>query len=348
MAEVPRSAMLAETLQAPAAVARQLAQDHGLLATLGARWREQPPEGVLTLARGSSDHAAQHFAYLAMARLGVLVTSLPPSILTLQRRALARPGLLALAWSQSGQSPDLVEPITGLRGQGAQTLAIVNDSASPLAHAVEWLLPLHAGPEHSVAATKSVIAQLVAGVRLIAAWQGDVALAAALQGLPEALQRALHTPWPEAIEVLTPASGLFVVARGPALAMAHEVALKLKEVCGLHAEAVSTAELRHGPMALVAQGLPVLVLATRGAAQHQALELAAELSGSGQRVLLAAAAGTAAVPGLPACPLALAPHEDLDSITALAGLYPFIETLARARGRDPDRPPGLAKVTLTR
>ena len=150
---------------------------------------------MLTVARGSSDHAAAYMAYLVMARLGRLVTSLPMSLVTLYPARLRCEGLVSLAFSQSGQSPDLVAPTRYFRAGGARTVAFVNDASSPLAEASEWVLPLHAGVEMSVAATKSYIAQLVCGARLVAQWQneeGDAALLAALESLPGALHAATN------------------------------------------------------------------------------------------------------------------------------------------------------------
>jgi glucosamine--fructose-6-phosphate aminotransferase (isomerizing) len=336
--------MRREALQTPAAVAHALTQDAEAYAAVAAALRQQPPRALLTLARGSSDHAAAYCAYLVMARLGQLVASLPMSLLTLQPPRLQAEGLLALAFSQSGQSPDLVEPTRWLRSRGAGTLAFVNDAASPLAQAVQWLLPLHAGAETSVAATKSYIAQLLAGARLVAAWEDASPLAAALPALPDALARAAALDWTAALPLLQSAERLYVLGRGTGLAVALEAALKFKETCGIQAEAFSGAEVRHGPMALVGAGYPVLVLAPRGPAQAGLLALAAELQSRGAHVLLAAPAGT---PGMQ-LPLQPAPHEDLDALCVAQSFYPMVEALARARGRDPDAPAHLAKVTLTR
>lgn len=340
--------MRAEALEAPARVADLLARDAEAYAALGAALRARPPRGVLTLARGSSDHAAQHLAYLAMARLGQLVTSLPPSLLTLYDSPLRADGLLALALSQSGRSPDLVEPLQRLRAGGATTVALVNDAGSPLAAAAEHALPLHAGEERSVAATKSFIAQLVAGARLVAAWQDDAALAAALHALPEVLALAAALDAPAAVEALAPVQQLYVIGRGPGLAVAQELALKFKETCGLQAEAFSGAELAHGPMALVQPGWPLLVLAPRGPAQAGLLALAQQQQARGAAVWLMAAPDTEAPPGPQRLHAVAAGHADLDAIAMVQSLYPLIEALARRRGRDPDRPPGLQKVTLTR
>src|SRR5213596_3075162 len=265
--------MLDETREAPSAVARLLAADRDVYASLGAELRERPPQSLLTVARGSSDHAAHYMAYLIMARLGRLVTSLPMSLITLYQSRLECEGLVSFAFSQSGQSHDLVVPTRFFRDGGARTVAFVNDMASPLADAAEWTFNLHAGVETSIAATKSYIAQLTAGARVVAAWQAD-------------------TAWQRAVDVLADADRLFVISRGLGLAVAMEAALKFKELCGIQAEAFSGAEVRHGPMALIEEGYPLLVFAPRGPAQAGLLALADELRSRGARVLLAAPGAT--------------------------------------------------------
>ena len=343
------SLMRLEAAEAPEAVERLLAHDGQRLAALGARLREAPPRSILTLARGSSDHAAHYAGYLVMARLGRLVTSLPMSLVTLHGAQLDCDGLLSIAFSQSGQSPDLVLPTQQFAARGATTLAFVNDAASPLAQSAEWAFGLHAGPEHSIAATKSFITQLAAGARLVAAWQGDAALESALRELPGALQQAVRTgeDWCQAVPALVGAERLYVIGRGTGLAIAMEAALKLKEVCGIQAEGLSGAELRHGPMALVDAGYPVLVFAPRGPARAGLLELAQELRARGACVVLAAAEDAASDHAVD-CRLVETAHADLDPIAAIQSFYVLAEALARARGRDPDAPPHLSKVTRTR
>ena len=336
--------MLVEAREAPAAVARQLGADGDKYAALGALLRRETPSALLTIARGSSDHAAHYAAFLIMARLGRLVTSMPMSLVTLYQSQLACRGLASLAFSQSGQSPDLVGPTQYFRQGGAVTCAFVNDAASPLAQAAEWVFPLHAGEEKSVAATKSFIAQLVAGARLTAAWQDDGVLQQALDQLPDALAQAAAADWSEGVSALRDADRLFVIGRGLGLPAAMEAALKFKETCGIQAEAFSGAEVQHGPMALIEEGYPLLVFAPRGPAQAGLLELAQAMRGRGARVLLAAPAGT------PDANLAITPAAtpELETITAIQSFYPMVEALARARGSDPDRPRHLNKVTRTR
>ncbi|MDO8286604.1 MAG: SIS domain-containing protein [Rhodoferax sp.] len=335
--------MLAEARQAPQAVADQLAHNADDYRDFGALLRLQNPSAVLTVARGSSDHAAHFLAYLVMARMGRLVTSLPMSLITLYQSQIACKGLVSLAFSQSGQSPDLVAPTRFFSEGGAVTAAFVNKADSPLAQAAQWVFPLHAGIEASVAATKSYIAQLVAGARVVAAWQGDPELQSALSALPNDLARAAQMDWSVGLDVLQGVDRLFVIGRGTGMPVALEAALKFKETCGIQAEAFSSAEVKHGPMALIEEGYPLLVFAPRGPAQAGLLALAEEMRLRGAKVLLAAPAGT---PGAN-LPIVETASVDLDPISLIQSFYPMVEALARARGRNPDEPRFLAKVTKT-
>lgn len=336
--------MLDETREAPAAVARLLASGSEDYRAFGDLLRQNPPTGILTLARGSSDHAAQHTGYLIMARLGRLVTSLPMSLVTLYHANLARPGLLVMAFSQSGQSPDLVDPMRYFTRNGATTVALVNAPDSPLAREASRVFPLCAGEERSVAATKSFIGQLVAGARIVAAWEQDPDFTEGLAQLPQVLERAVQADWSAGVQTLTPVDRLFILGRGTGLAIAQEAALKLKETCGIQAEAFSGAEVRHGPMAIVEEGFPLLIFAPRGPAQAGLIALAHDFQAKGARVLLAAPPD---VPGT-MLPLVPAAHPELDTVTAIQSFYPMVEALSRARGFDPDHPHHLSKVTRTR
>lgn len=284
--------MRAEALQAPDTVADLLAQDQDTVECFAGWLRSTSPTSLLTVARGSSDHAAHFMAYLIMACTGRLVTSLPMSLITLYQSKINCDGLVSMAFLQSGQSPDLALPTRFFAAGGACTTAFVNDPASPLALASRWVFLLHAGAETSVAATKSFIAQLVAGARLFAAWQDDAALRSAVAGLPEVLARAAAADRSPAVEALADADRLFVIGRGTGQVTAQEAALKFKETCQLQAEAFSGAEVQHGPMALVRDGFPMLIFAPRGPAQAGLLQLADETRARGGWVLVAAPAGT--------------------------------------------------------
>jgi glucosamine--fructose-6-phosphate aminotransferase (isomerizing) len=337
------SLMLKEAVSAADCVALQLSNDVERYAELGRKLRSTSFTSALTVARGSSDHAANYCAYLIMARMGRIVASLPMSLVTLYKSPLETRDTLTIAISQSGQSPDVVEPIRYFRAGGATTVALVNDIDSPLAHAAEWAMPLHAGKEQSVAATKSFIASLVAGARLVAQWQNDPELAAGLAALPEALREAARSDWSAALEVLAPARNIMVVGRGISFPVALEAALKFKETSALQAEAFSGAEIKHGPMALIDDGYPLLIFATRGPTQAGLVQLAAEMRGRGARVLLAAPADVAERD----LTLPVAATPDLDPIVAVQAFYVMAAQLAEARGMDPDRPRHLSKVTRT-
>jgi glutamine---fructose-6-phosphate transaminase (isomerizing) len=334
--------MLEEALAAGAAVAAQNA-DTSRVEALAAVLAERPCHVALTVARGSSDHAASYFASLAMSRIGVPVASLPMSIATLQAAPLRVAGELAIAFSQSGRSPDLVDTMTRLREAGALTVSAVNAPSSLLADACEWQLPLLAGPERSVAATKSYIAMLSLSAQLVAFWQRDPLLLHALRALPETLGVAAALEWSPAVDALRDVERMFVIGRGLGLAIAQEAALKLKETSGIQAEAFSSAEVRHGPMELIDRDFPLLIFAPRGPEQAGLVRLAADMRTRGARVLLAAPDDVNEA----TLPLAPTKHVSLDPITAIQSFYTMAAELANARGRDPDQPRYLNKITET-
>ncbi len=335
--------MLDEALASGDAVQRQLTLTEPHLMSLAKHLRQLAPHVVLTVARGSSDHAASYFAYLTMQLIGVPVASLPMSVVTLHSSPMQVKNQLAVAFSQSGQSPDLVDSLKSLRAGGALTVAMVNAERSPLERACEYLLPLNAGAELSIAATKSFIATLSASARLLAHWTQDADLLAAGQTLPERLREAARQDWSPAINALKDCQRLMVIGRGLGFAIAQEAALKFKETCAIQAEAFSSAEVRHGPMALIDEHYPMLVFAPRGAEQNGLLKLATDMRERGARVLLAAPADIAERDLTLNC----ADHPALDPILAIQSFYVMAAELAHARGLDPDQPRHLSKITRT-
>ncbi|AUT67192.1 SIS domain-containing protein [Paraburkholderia hospita] len=334
--------MLKEALASADVVAAQL-NDTSRVEALAARLAQEPRHVALTVARGSSDHAASYFASLTMSRVGLPVASLPMSVATLQQAPLQVRNQLALGFSQSGKSPDLVGTMQALREAGALTVAAVNVPGSPLEDACEFYLPLLAGPELSVAATKSYIAMLSVSAQLVAHWQKDEALLDGLKSLPDALRRAGALDWSKAVDELRGAERMIVIGRGLGLAIAQEAALKLKETSGIQAEAFSSAEVRHGPMELIDRDYPLLVFAPRGPEQAGLLQLARDMQARGARVLLAAPDD---VPEA-TLPLVSTAHAALDPIAAILSFYVMAAGLAAARGRNPDAPRHLMKVTET-
>jgi glucosamine--fructose-6-phosphate aminotransferase (isomerizing) len=343
-AEATTSLMLAEALEAPGAVARMLAANEPVCRALGERLRAAPPGFAASCARGSSDCAATFAKYLFEVRLATVTASIGPSVRSVYAAAPRLGGALFFAVSQSGRSPDLLHLAELARAQGALTLAFTNDVASPLTAICEASLPLHAGPELSVAATKSFICSLAAILQLAAHWAEDKALLKAVEELPQALERAARLDWSAAAHRLAAADGLFVVGRGIGLALAQEAALKLKETCGIHAEALSAAELMHGPLALTGPDFPVLVFSQHDEAYQGVADLIATLEARGVPVIAAGPTPSGSCLQLP-CDPTLNPFAT--PIALIQSFYPLVEEVARRRGRDPDRPPHLRKVTET-
>jgi glutamine---fructose-6-phosphate transaminase (isomerizing) len=336
------SAMYREAESASAVVARQrIANAPGAVA-LGSALKLRPPRAVLTCARGSSDHAATYAKYLIETTIGVPTVSVAPSVSSVYGAEQDLSGCLYLAISQSGRSPDLLASVRAAAASGATVVALCNDPAAPLSELAHHLLPLGAGPERSVAATKSYIASLSALLQLVAAWTGDPALEAGVEALPSLLVAAWACDWDAALPVLTPARHLYVIGRGLGLAVAQEAALKCKETCGLHAEAFSGAEVRHGPMALLGPEFPALLLAQDDPTRPGLEALAAEFSRRGVPVLLAGGSSPAALElPTPVSAAAVGP------ILRIASIYRLLARLAAHRGLDPDDPPHLRKVTET-
>jgi glucosamine--fructose-6-phosphate aminotransferase (isomerizing) len=314
--------MFREASAAPDAVRSQLITNRDAVGELARALRHDPPRAVVTCARGSSDHAATYARYLIETRTGLLTSSASPSVSSLYAARTDLRSVFFLAIPQSGASPDLLSAARAAKGEGARVVALVNAEGSPLARIAHHVIPLCAGAESSVAATKSFIASLA--------------------GQPELLARAWQLDWSAAIEPLRTAGSLFVVGRGLGLGIAQEAALKFKETCGLHAEAFSSAELRHGPIALAGRAFPVLAFAQQDEARADVEALAAELAGLGARVMLAGSTvnGTVALPALRA-------HPALEPLLLIQSFYRLVDALAAVLGRDPDRPPNLRKVTET-
>ncbi|EGF93463.1 SIS domain protein [Asticcacaulis biprosthecium C19] len=343
-AAVDTTLMHSEAAEGGAAVARFLSHNRAALQRLGARLKAQPPRAVITVARGSSDHAATYGKYLIETFAGVPTSTAAMSVSSIYAAPLVAADTLCIAISQSGRSPDLLASVEAHRKAGAYVVALVNDEESPLAALADVLLPLKAGPEKSVAATKSYITSLAALAAITAAWSGDRDLSEGLSALPGLLDKAFALDWSAALPVLTDARNLFVIGRGYGFAVAQEAALKLKETCALHAEAFSSAEIRHGPMAIVNDGFPILAFASSDTAGDGVREVAVEFADRGAAVLLANPEG--GIPGTTHLP-ALSAVSALEPILQIASFYRLANSLSLARGLNPDSPPHLNKVTKT-
>jgi glucosamine--fructose-6-phosphate aminotransferase (isomerizing) len=333
------TAMAREIAEIPAATERFLA-GYGAVSTIADRIQRAAPRIVIVCGRGSSGHVGVYLRYLIEARVGLLVSASAPSIFTAYRRRPDMRNALFIVISQSGRSPDLVMATQYARQSGALTLAIVNDEASPAAAAADLILPIGAGPEHSVAATKTVALSMVAGVQLVAALTGEDDLRDALHRLPDRLEKALACDWSAWRNSIATAPATFVAARGYGFGPAREIALKITEILRLPALGYSAAELRHGPRAAVTPATPVLLLRQNDETAATVDELMSDLRNAGETVFCAGGpAGT--------LPWIGDDHPICDAVAMLLPAYAAIEAAARRRGLDPDNPLHLSKVTRT-
>jgi glucosamine--fructose-6-phosphate aminotransferase (isomerizing) len=336
--------MHAEIAEIPAVLRRLLADPGESLHAAGMRLRQLDPALLVTVARGSSDHAAAYLKYAIELTAGIPVASLSPSIVSIYATPLKLRQAAGIAISQSGRSPDLLATVEAVRAGGGFTMALTNQTGSPLAALADTAIDLQAGPELSVAATKSFVASVAAGLAILAHWQADAALASALAALPEQLARAIDCDWSSLMPVFETPTSLFVLGRGPAQAIASEAALKFKETCGLHAEAYSAAEVLHGPAAIVRDGFPVLALMSGDAGEPGMAETVARLVDQGAVAFATASVAT----GATQLPHVATGHKLTEPLCLIVSFYRFIEALSRHRGFDPDHPPHLRKVTETR
>ncbi len=336
--------MAAEISETPSVAARLVAQEGAAIRALGQKLRALDPAVIVTCARGSSDNATAYFKYLSEILVGVPVASIGPSVASLYKAPLRLKGAVVVSVSQSGQSPDIVALQAAARDAGAFSIAVVNQANSRLAAKADAVIPLHAGTETSVAATKSCIASAVALAALIAEWRDDAALRNAVARLPEAFEATLSRSWDAALPVFEAAQSAYVIGRGPALPVAAEAALKLKETCVLHAEAFSGAEVMHGPLQLMQEGFPVIAFNQPDQSRDAMRDSIDRLRALQGRVF-SVTVDAADDPGHLGA--AATGHPALDPLAMLLSFYSFAERLSRARGHDPDRPSHLRKVTET-
>ncbi len=342
-----------EILEQPEALRRQVRSSRRALEAVAERIRAEGIESVVIAARGSSDHAAIYAQYVLGVLNGLVVGLATPSIVSLHGAEPRVARALVVGISQSGASPDIVSVVAAARRQGAPTLAITNDPSSALASEAEHVLDLAAGPELAVAATKTYTTSLLAIARLSLALDPDPVEATAAEALPDAVETALAVePEVEAIAAALAAEpGGFdrcvVVGRGFEYATAREWSLKLKELARVFADPYSSADFRHGPIALVQPGIPVLMLAPSGAASEGQLELLRDLGERGVETVVASDDPAALALGRWSIPIPASVPEWLRPIVSIVPAQLFAYHATRARGLDPDAPRYLSKVTRT-
>ena len=334
----PGHLMAAEIAEIPDVIDRQLRENLDGYLALGQSWAKEPPIFFATCARGTSDQAALFFKYLTEIGTGIPVASLGPSLGSLFDGGLRMTDAAMLAISQSGASPDLVALTRKAAAGGAKTVALLNTPDSPLGQAADKVLSLAAGPERAVAATKSFVASLVAVTAIHVGQTGDRALHDELVSLPKALRREMSGPRLD-LRPLAQARRLFCLGRGLGLAIAGEAALKFKETCLLAAEGASSAEFRHGPLALADKDTAALVVLLDDATRPGTEMLIRTLQDRGASVIVSGAASEAGSHALR--------HPATQAIYEITRIYPAIHALSVSLGFDPDLPPHLVKATLT-
>ncbi|GAA0345956.1 SIS domain-containing protein [Bowmanella denitrificans] len=328
------SIMAQEAAETPNRVKSQLVDNKDACHQLGQRIRLFDPAFVLMVGRGSSDHAGVFAKYLIEIETGTPVTASAPSVASVYGKELKLKQALVIVISQSGRSPDILAQAKAAKNAGGLVVALVNDTTSPLAELVDFVLPLNAGAEKAVAATKSYLCTLSALLQMVAYWKQDKELIAALEQLPEALQQAIDAPVQLTVDFVRDLKHCVVLGRGFGYAIARELALKLKEVCSVHAEAFSSAEFLHGPVTLVQKKLAVVDLTIEDESVDAHRQQIEEVGRRGA-VLCHMAQTSKDI------------HPRLAPLTLLQRFYLDVEQVAQALGYNPDSPVGLNKVTQT-
>lgn len=327
------SFMSEEALEAPTRVRKLLSSDKELYQELCDRLRKLDPVVIGTVARGSSDHAASYAGYLFPVVCGKVVASIPPSLTSILKNPPKLGGQMVLAISQSGTSPDIHQSVDAFKAQGAITVALVNHVDSVVGRAADYCLDQHAGLERGLAATKTTVCAMAGIARIAAEWSRDSELLRGLQELPDLMSEAVTAGAQLSAEQLSGITNVLVVSRGLGAGAGFETSLKIKETCGLHAEAFSSAEVRHGPREIVNKNFAVIGLALPGPGMEDVIKATSELSQQGARVILVGPKEIQPTFALPKISdFRLAP------ILALQMLYPWLAKSSEKLGRDPDRP----------
>ncbi len=335
--------MLKETLETADILKTQWQKNNQNRNDISANWKKFDPYSFLTIARGSSDHAAQFFNYIVGLKLGKLTTSFTPSLISIHKTFIDAAQTVSIGISQSGRSPDLVQSFSYFKQRNFETLAMVNVENSPLAEQAKYVYPLYAGEEKSVAATKSFIASLFASASLIAKLADDTSLLHSLENHHSTMVTSTNNSWIKIVEALKDTQKAMIVGRGLGLSIALEAALKLKETCHIQAEAFSSAEILHGPQAVIEEQYPLIIFALRGPSQKSLFELAAQMKQRGANVVVISDHQD----DLTDCLYSPSLHPDLDALNAIHQFYIAVNDLAKVKGLNPDSPRSLSKVTLT-
>ncbi len=338
-----------EIREQPEALGRMLRDGRAKAEAIAARIRERAPRYVVIAARGSSDNAARYAQYLFGAHNRLPVCLATPSLFTAYAAGPALADALVIGVSQSGRSPDIVAVLEAGRKDGSLTVAITNEPASPLAQASEHVLPLLAGAERAVAATKTYTTSLGALAMLSAALEGDASRWAELGRVPALVAAAIeaNAALAEKVARYRYAEHFVVVGRGFNYSTAFEIALKMKETSYLVAEPYSPADLLHGPVAMIDRGFPALVVAASGRVLADLVSFVDKLDERHAELVAISDDTSVLERARVALRLPSGVPEWLSPLVAVVPGQLFAVALARTRGLDPDSPRGLTKVTET-
>lgn len=327
------SNMAVEASASPGLISNQLKQNHLVCEMLAEKFRDTPPRAIMMVGRGTSDHAGVFAKYLIEITLGIPVFAAAPSIAGVYKSTLNLKDCLVIAISQSGKSPDLINQVELAIEGGATCIALVNKTDSPLAELADVVVPLGMGEEKAVAATKSYLASLSAICQLVAHWKQDHSLLNALDTLPEQMQNALSVAPKLTLEDIRDVAHCVVLGRGFGYAISREIALKMKEVLGLHAEAFSSAEFLHGPVTLLEKRMAVVNVSIKDESYQTHQSQLEDVRKRGGRVIDLTIGEDV--------------HPRLQALVIMQRFYLDIEAVAVQMGLQPDSPPGLKKVTET-
>lgn len=338
-----KTRMLREIDEIPEVLARQITDGLPLYLDAGRRAAALNPRGFVTCARGTSDHAATFFKYVMETRTGLPVASIGPSVASVYDAHLRLKDFVCLTISQSGGSPDLLAFQRAAKAGGAMTLAILNETNNPVGREADSVLPILAGPEKAVAATKSFVGSLFVILGFVAGFTEDEVLETALKDISKSAREALACDWTSAALPLVRAGSVFTIGRGPGMAVAAEAALKLKETCRIHAEVFSSAEVLHGPVVLAERKFAALAFQPNDPSRQSVREAVNRMVGKRACVFSVTnqenIESTLTVPDVS--------QELLLPLVQIISFYKFVETLAGHLGENVDAPDGLKKVTTT-
>lgn len=338
-----------EIHEQPKVIAQLLAEGKSNVAAIAARIREFNPQFVMIAARGTSDNAGRYAQYLLGIQAGLPVALAAPSIHTLYNSPVRLKNALVIGISQSGQSPDVRQVITDARDQGALTLSLTNFPDSPMAQEAEYHIPLMAGMEKAVAATKTYTAELTAIAILVAELVQKADMQSALVKLPLWATQTLNMTasieeWAERYRYM---EYFAVLGRGYNYCTAFEISLKIKELCYLAGAEYSDADFRHGPIAMIKPGFPVIVVMPQGQTSTLQEELLHQLQKLKAETLVIS--NCELEPSLVTKHMQI-PAEVPEWLSPIVSILPgqvFAMNLARERGHSLDAPIGLTKVTIT-